>query len=414
MALRALLLGSLVLATASVGCSDAEQSQDEPVFVDLGKESGFGFNTRTYAAEAGDFDGDGAPDVVVTFHSVGPVENGRLDTIYRNVDGTFQEHQVLPVRDRHDCTFGDPNGDDRLDLYCTIGGDRGEGFNPNELWMQQPDGIFVDMAEAWGVTDVLGRGRQATFLDVNDDGWEDLFVGNLPGRVDGLPSANRLFVNDGGTNFRPAPEYGIDGELGAEYCAEEGEVVSDSGVDLLVCTGNPEFGLRLYANQGGGSLRDATDRWGLEPLGARKVIAEDLNGDGDAELVVVTPTEAAIWERNGTEFTKVMSVPAPGGWDAALGDVDGDGDLDLYILQTGFSTCSDFFAPEEWDDRADFILTRDGEDLSEWSQHEVPSTGRGCGDVVVSLDHDEDGRDGFLVLNGDRLANGPVQLIVAE
>jgi hypothetical protein len=416
MAPRALWLCSLFFLTVTVGCSDApEGQQDEPAFVDLAKEAGVRFNTRTYAADTEDFDGDGAPDLVVTYHSVGPVENGRLDTIYRNVDGVFQEHQVLPARDRHDCTFGDPNGDQKMDLYCTIGGDRGEGFNPKELWIQQPDGTFVDMAEEWGVTDILGRGRQATFLDVNGDAWQDLFVGNLPGRVDGLPSANRLFINEGGTHFRPAPEYGIDGELGAEYCAEEGDVVPGGGEDLLVCTGNIDYGLRLYENQDGRALRDETERWGLGPgVGARKVIAEDLNGDGERELVVVTTTDVSIWERSGEEFTKVMTVPAPGGWDAALGDVDGDGDLDLYVLQTGFSTCSDYLAQEEWDDRADFILTHDGEDLTEWTPREVPHTGRGCGDVVVSLDHDEDGRAAFLVLNGDRLATGPMQLIAAE
>jgi hypothetical protein len=57
--------------------------------------------------------------------------------------------------DRHGCAWGDVNGDQRPDFYCTVG--RTE-FNiiksanlDNELWLQCRDGRFTDVGTAWGV-----------------------------------------------------------------------------------------------------------------------------------------------------------------------------------------------------------------------------------------------------------------------
>lgn len=44
------------------------------------------------------------------------------------------------VIDRHDCGAIDANGDGRIDIYCTVGADRGTGVGWNELYLTRKDG----------------------------------------------------------------------------------------------------------------------------------------------------------------------------------------------------------------------------------------------------------------------------------
>ena len=155
------------------------------------------------------------------------------------------------------------NGDGLIDGYCTIGTDFGTSYATNELWIQQPIGGFVNMAAAYGVEDGYGRGRTTTFVDVNHNGYPDLFVVNQAPRPDGIPTSNRLFINQGGTSFRSAPEYGVDQELGTTPgggCAQAVDVNNDGWQDLLACT---SAGLRLYLNNGGTSFTDVSTADGL-------------------------------------------------------------------------------------------------------------------------------------------------------
>ena len=98
---------------------------------------------------------------------------------------------------------GDPNGDGRLDLYVT--NFRNES---NTLYLQQPDGGFVDMTRPSGLREpsyaMLGFGTQ--FLDADLDGWQDLVVtnghvGNL--KHHGVPyeMAPQFFRNLGNARF---------------------------------------------------------------------------------------------------------------------------------------------------------------------------------------------------------------------
>jgi hypothetical protein len=83
----------------------------------------------------------------------------------------------------------------------------------------------------------------------------------------------------------------------------------------------------------------------------------------------------------------------------ATGDADGDGDVDLYVLQ-GRSR----------DGSRDVILLNGGDGTS-FRRLEVPAVRGGSADDVIALDYDSDGRADFLALNGRNSERGPVQLI---
>lgn len=70
---------------------------------------------------------------------------------------------------------GDVNGDGSLDLFVT--NFQAEASN---LYVQQPGGAFEDQANQFGLTpvEIKTTGWGAQFLDVDADGWLDLFVAN--------------------------------------------------------------------------------------------------------------------------------------------------------------------------------------------------------------------------------------------
>jgi hypothetical protein len=101
----------------------------------------------------------------------------------------------------------DANGDGLLDAYIPngnwlLGPFRDELYMKedrprNALYIQRPDGTFVDEAKARGVDDD-GWGFGALAVDLDNDGDEDLVVANL--------GPNRLYVNDGTGHFKDIAE----------------------------------------------------------------------------------------------------------------------------------------------------------------------------------------------------------------
>ena len=121
----------------------------------------------------------------------------------------------------------------------------------------------------------------------------------------------------------------------------------DGDLDLFVANGatlgNPEGGpgCRLYENLGGLRFRDVTEASGI---GIRRwamgVAVGDFDGDGFDDLYVtcygpnvLLRNTAASGRPGFADVTEAAGVGDPGwGTSAAFGDLDGDGDLDLYTV----------------------------------------------------------------------------------
>jgi hypothetical protein len=366
------------------------------VATDVATQAGIAEATITFRAAIGDINGDGAPDFLLGRHL-------RPARLYVNGGtGSFAETDVgnFVANDRHECAWFDANGDGQPDVFCAVGADRGKEVKKNELWLQQPDGSFVNQAAQFGVMDPLGRGRRPVALDVNGDGWTDLYVVNRHARADGFPSVDRLYLNQGGSYFVDAPSYGLDLEIGIEAsCAVTTDLNGDGWSDLAVC--GPST-IRLYRNVNGTSLQDVTSA-----MDARSHVRDakfvDMNGDGTLVLVAAFKDRVEVRFQVGGVFQPpAYTFPANGTLAVAVGDVNDDGAPDMYVLRGTDGPITN---------ASDVMLLNAGTG-GDFSQFSIPTTSAGHADGVEALDYDGNGLTDFLVLNGAGLVHpGPIQLI---
>ena len=84
----------------------------------------------------------------------------------------------------HGVSFGDINNDGLEDVYVVV---RETGI-PNKLYINRGNAIFEEIGAAAGVNST-GMSTAATWGDINNDGFLDLYVGNTG-------TANTLYLNN--------------------------------------------------------------------------------------------------------------------------------------------------------------------------------------------------------------------------
>jgi hypothetical protein len=394
-------------------CSGASAQTPNSGMVDIAGAVGIAQTANAYHVAVADYNRDGWPDFL--FNLGWPMK------LYRNIGGRFQEDTRTDFgkKDRLDCEWGDPNVDGRPDLYCSVGAAYGTAVKANQLWIQQADGTFKDQAAAWGVTDPYGRGRQVTFFNLNGDNLPDLFVGNEYPRKDGIASPNRVFINtvkNGIQKFEERVLTGVTAEIGAAACAFAADVDNDGDDDLFVCGNN---GLRIYRNdfRQGKGFKDMAPSLGLSAYHT-DVVAADVNGDGKRDLVLATPNNVSIRLQTGSwTFGRPQVISWISIRGLAVADVDGDKDLDVYVLRSQGVSGIGGAKPNP----ADLLLRNLGNGKFTAQIAGTWST-KGIGGRCAAIDHDKDGRAGILVVNSyDTLPQGtrtgpidwgPLQLMI--
>jgi FG-GAP-like repeat len=366
-------------------------------------------NARDVASQAGiardvstegencvfDYNRDGVEDLLLSVHDPA---GDPWQLFQGQPDGSFVETNIGtfpagPWYDRHGCATGDFNGDGRPDIYFSVGACLGTCTRPKELWIQTVDGSFVERAAQYGIDDPGGRGRQPIALNADGDKWPDLFTGQEIG-VD-YPSPNRLWLNQGGSSFLNPP--GPPTEEIGNHCDTAGDFDQDGIDELIVCGDNT---LRVY-DESGGTWSDVTAAVGLPTTGRWDAELADLNHDGWLDLVTVDWNRLEVRLNTGGRFPNVTySLALMDGRDVAVGDADGDGNQDIYVVQ------ADPTVP-------DMLLLNQGSGASYQSFSGLPQATTGTGDTAQAIPNWKGtNRAAFVVNNGRRYPDpGPRQLI---
>ena len=259
--------------------------------------------------------------------------------------------------------FADVNNDGWLDLYvCRFGA-------PNELWINQKNGTFVNEAVARGLAMVDGSGMGA-FCDYDRDGWLDVYVQtnmyDVANNPEGRP--DRLFRNQGDGRFvEVTVQAGITGNTSGHSVAWW-DFDEDGWPDIYVAN---DFAVadRLYRNNRDGTFTDVVNETiARSPYYSMGSDQGDVNNDGRIDLYVADmasstrerdqrgmsgsrargqkhPTragETAQYMRNAlylnTGTVRVLEAAELVGiartdwtWSVRWADLDNDGWLDLHV-----------------------------------------------------------------------------------
>ena len=279
-------------------------------FTDSGQNLG---DDRSWSVALGDLDSDTDLDALVGNY-------GGPSTLWLNDGaGTFIEApHSLEAGDTYAIALGDVDGDGDLDVVT--GTDLGQA---NHLWINDGTGTFTRSKQYLGYWDTRALGLG----DMDNDGDPDLLFGNSSGE------ANRLWFNDGHGNFTDSGQ-----TLGSAqtYAVDLGDLDGDADLDLFVgnLAGEPD---EVWFNDGTGTLIHSGQQLGHWATWALDL--GDVDADGDLDAV----TGQVRWEWSGSERNRVWvndgnghfsTNQGLGEWDSlsiALGDVESDGDLDIFV-----------------------------------------------------------------------------------
>ena len=260
---------------------------------------------------------------------------------------SFEMQTDVPTRYAHNernCkpVFADVDGDGDLDLF--IGGVSETTLNVldnNMLYYENNDGVFMNAAspfpDSLNIDPIMIDTARVSpaFIDYDMDGDLDCFIGledgsliyyrNDGGQMVGLVGADNPFdgIDIGDGNASPT-FFDVDG---------------DGDMDAVIGKAN---GSIVYYENVNGEFIERTDA--LNPFDAVEVTENaapafaDLDGDGDMDLYVGNKegkiayfeNDGGVWTANPTD--NVLASISISDEDAApaFADLDGDGDMDLY------------------------------------------------------------------------------------
>jgi len=301
---------------------------------------------------------------------------------------TDESEQRIPqvARDSEDIEVSDLDGDGHQDAVVVSEDDR-----KNELYLNHGDGTFEDAA---GRLPAEGTSNAVEVADLNGNGHPDLVIGN-----DGQ---SRILINEGDAQFTDETERRLPVDLETTQDFALGDVDGDGDLDLLV--GN-EGDNRLWLNADDGFFEEAPQ--GAIPLRSapeetREADLGDIDGDGDLDILF-TNTEIfvdgadpqnrlLINDGSGTfEDVTTRQLPADrdDSFDGDFVDVDADGDLDIVTCNTDVERKGGLnIKPAPYR-----VYVNDGEgNFSEGTDRVYPKGVRGRGFDAEAADFNGDGR----------------------
>lgn len=230
----------------------------------------------------------------------------------------------------------------------------------NQVYKNKGDFKFENITDITGLADKNFWASNISIADVNNDGLNDIYICNflLPDEVN---RKNQLFLNQGNFRFKEvANEWGID-DAGYSTCATFFDMDNDGDADLYVGNQMPTSNYQrkrqkgtdyrytdnLYRNDGD-KFTKVTETSGIKNYApALSITASDLNNDGFIDLYVANDYEEpdfvylnvgdGTFVNSANVSLKHMSNFSMG---ADIADINNDGFLDVF--------CADMVAADNF------------------------------------------------------------------
>jgi hypothetical protein len=278
-------------------------------------------------AVAGDINGDGKIEVIT----------GRTVWLNDGGGGFAADTNRFVDSDHSDflrATLADLNGDGHLDVFAIV------WKAPSRIYTNDGSGLFSDTGQR------IGQGIQANVVlrDVNGDGSIDAVTtgwkeNSLPGGTNNY-CPNRVWTNNGSGMLTGTGQV-LDEAARHIHAMALGDVDNDGHPDLVIgMTAAPWA--KVYRNDGVGRFslsQSFGNRW-IESMALGY-----LNGDGWLDIYLgcgSPPAPDQVWTNNRTgQFVNSgLGLDPAHSTDVAIGDVDGDGDFDVFVVNAGLASGS--------------------------------------------------------------------------
>jgi hypothetical protein len=316
-----------------MGCNELWRNLGGGRFENITEQAGVGLCGQiSVAASFADVDNDGKPDLFVTtvrhgnhlFHNLG---NGKFSDITEQAGLNYSGHSSGAV-------FFDYNRDGLLDLFLSVVGryttdEKGDGGyyiglpdafagqlhpdrnEPCKLYKNLGNNRFQDVTKTSGIT-TCGWNGDASFVDLNDNGYPDLYILNMQGNNHFYENVNGDHFVDKTDQYFPKTPWGAmgikffdfsnDGLMDLlvtdmhsdmsydlsydEYPQEKTKSVMMWADSFMVGHEKSIFGNAFYKNLGNGKFEEISDKIGVESYWPWGVSVDDLNADGYQDIFI--------------------------------------------------------------------------------------------------------------------------------
>jgi hypothetical protein len=269
------------------------RNNGDGTFTDVTRDAGLLDGKRaTHSVAWLDYDNDGLVDVFVA-HEMTPAQ------LFRNKgDGRFEDVTARAgvgiTAFTKGVVAGDYDGNGYPDLYLS------NMFGDNALFRNNGDGTFSDVGKALGVEKPFAS-FPTWFFDYDNDGKLDIFVVGYPNSVEEfvkfylgqppLAETLMLYRNVGNGKFANVTSQTHLDRVVPGMGSNFGDLDNDGFLDMYIGTGTPSFGALMpnvmLKNEAGKRFLDVTADTGTGNLQKGHGVAfVDIDGDGDEDVVL--------------------------------------------------------------------------------------------------------------------------------